>query len=410
MSRIARIGVIALALYSLLATFLVLLWEDGRFFSFTRPLVALEPVVIVEGVMGPGDGLEITAQVPIGQAAFIQSDDTIDVYAVGSKLSGGEDFRLLARNVWVVPRGRPAADLLPGTAGTTADLTTLTQMAVTLFPTEEQYAVFSAQATGAQLALSWPDGLVPEEQFVFVDDDCPLEYSVAGQYMYLSQECGAAAPADPAQSLVDQLKAARLAFNTPETMMLDETQTVELVLTPEEVAALTALPAHAPVAERAEALGLSKGLAGQTRVETTQYAAKMQAELKGIDFDVSPEGLQVKTILPNQPTKWVWEIKAKAPGEQKSLFLGVDALLVQDGKDLPPVSVEVFRATMLVNVTLWQRAVLLAGEIKAVHAAIVAVFGSVFGMIGFLWKRRRKAKAEPEPKGPLEVVVTHKTG
>ena len=208
-------------------------------------------------------------------------------------------------------------------------------------------------------------------------------------------------------SIVAELKAADMAFNRPEEMMLGQTTTVELVLAPDEVAALDQLPEDADVSMQAEAIGLSADLSGKTRVvEDVEYALKMQATLAGLDFIVDPPGPQRRTLLDDRSAKWVWTVEPKIHGPDKVLNLTVSAIVGQDGVDLPPIGIMTFSEKILVNVTLWDQAVDMAKEVTALHGVIVAVGGALIAVLGWL-RARIRADEKPDEK-PTEVIVTHK--
>lgn len=119
-------------------------------------------------------------------------------------------------------------------------------------------------------------------------------------------------------AIVSELRDADLAFNRPDEMILGQTTTVELVLAPDEVAALDQLPKDADISTRAEAIGLSADLSGTTRVvEDVEYALKMQATLAGLDFIIDPPGPQRRTLLDDRSAKWVWTVEPKSHGPRR---------------------------------------------------------------------------------------------
>lgn len=209
----------------------------------------------------------------------------------------------------------------------------------------------------------------------------------------------------PLQAVLDQLSAADLAFNRPSEMTVGEVVSIELVLSPQSVSGLATVPETASVEDRAEAVGLSEDLVGATQVVSgVRYGPQMQAELSGIDFEISPSGPQAKTVLPDQSVTWVWSVKPKAPGDAQILTLGVSALLKADGIDLPPVEIRTFTERFPVRITFWGRVVQVSSELKAVHGAVAAVGGTLVAIGLWFWKRRQK----PVAKAPLEVVLTQR--
>ncbi|MEL7079785.1 MAG: RcpC/CpaB family pilus assembly protein [Pseudomonadota bacterium] len=208
-------------------------------------------------------------------------------------------------------------------------------------------------------------------------------------------------------AIVSELRDADLAFNRPDEMILGQTTTVELVLAPDEVAALDQLPKDADISTRAEAIGLSADLSGTTRVvEDVEYALKMQATLAGLDFIIDPPGPQRRTLLDDRSAKWVWTVEPKSHGPGKVLNLTVGAIVAEGGTDLPPIAIKTFSEKILVNVTLWDQAVGLAKEVTALHGVIVAVGGALVAVLG--WLRARLRTDERADHKPAEVIVTHK--
>ncbi len=216
-----------------------------------------------------------------------------------------------------------------------------------------------------------------------------------------------AATVDPVSRILDQLQSADLAFNRPESMKIGTTTVIELVLSPQEVSALSDLPADAPVEEQADAVGLSQAREGTPRVvQGVDYALRMQAELSGSDFEISPSGPEEKTVLPNRSVRWVWSVEPTEPGPERVLTLSLSALVSQGDTDLPPVQIETFTETINVEISGWDRVVALSQEISAVHTMVAGVGATLFGIVAWLWSRRRK-EPKPEPD-PLEVIVTHR--
>lgn len=364
--------------------------------------------------------------VPSGVAGFLRPGDRVDLYGTASN----GITALVVTNVRLaqLPSGLPD----PG------QVRAALQMDMVLEPTAEQRAALDGIApdsvvtaflvgaaddvSGAALDVS-PGDLLGIEDSSGKKTSRPeltaediigilLRGEGSGKTRGLSLDPGSApSPSpDPAQALVDQLKAADLAFNRPARMTYGAAVRVELVLAPDEVSRLADLPADASTQARAEAVGLTAELAGETRVvEDVRYATRMQAVLSGPDFDVDPPGPQARTVLPDAAATWVWTVKPKAHGDDKLLTLDVQAIVERNGKDMPPAQIRVFREIVPVDITLWGRLVVMSAEIKAVHGMLAALGGTVLAGLGWLWKRR-KAQAPALGPEPLEVIVTHKSG
>ena len=364
-------------------------------------------------------GILATVVVLDAYAPYIKAGDTMDVYVWDEQGVALQNFNLIEERVRVEPlgsTGNPLHDLVPHAVPleTLLAMPGLTPIAVRLYPNGRQAGVLAMARSGALLGLNWPReatyGQSPTAQDYSVTEGfCFVHYVVSGQRRPVQVDCAdlKEPEIDPAQALIDQLKAADLAFNRPEVMAFGETVSVELVLAPETASKLDEVPADASIAEQAEAVGLSADLQGETRVvEDVRYAPQMQAELKGLDFDISPAGPQAKTVLPDQPVRWVWTVRPKAHGAHKVLTLNVDALLQQEGAALPPVEIRTFAERIDVTITPWKRVVVLASEIKVVHGALAALGGTLVAVGAWLWRRRKTA---PKETKPMQVVVTHRT-
>jgi hypothetical protein len=206
----------------------------------------------------------------------------------------------------------------------------------------------------------------------------------------LEPGAGAADPAE--EALREQFRAADIAFNAPDAMMFRQTARIELALSPQT----------SGVAPESR---LSEGLSGEiVTVEGVDYALRMQATLSGQDFEIDPEGPVARTVLSDRPTTWDWTVKPLAHGPDKPLTLRLEAVIARDGHDLPPVEIETFSATIMVEVTTWDRAVEIAKELSPLHAALVAVGGTAIVVVSWLWRLRRK----PKPTPPQKVEVMHR--
>ena len=189
-------------------------------------------------------------------------------------------------------------------------------------------------------------------------------------------------PAIP-QSMADhfesQLKAASLAFNVPERMMLNQTTTIELAIAP-------------ATQDQQAASVLSSGLSGQVVIEGTEYSLQMEARLIGEDFDI-PESRQRKLVLPNRPSKWVWQVTPRKVGEQKRITLEISALLSNPQNELSLLPVQTLQRVIVVDVTFWEKVIGGLQSLDTVQASIAGVIGlgsTVLAAIG--WFRRRKSK------------------
>jgi hypothetical protein len=241
------------------------------------------------------------------------------------------------------------------------------------------------------------------ESFLRAHPESPFAAEAVRRLTILTQtaarngEAGAIEPGSGASdraedSLRDQLRAADIAFNAPDSMMFRQTARIELALAPQS----------SGVAPESR---LSEGLSGEiVTVEGVDYALRMQATLSGQDFEIQPDGPVARTILADRPTTWDWTVRPLTHGPDKPLTLRLEAVIERDGERLPPVEIETFSATILVEVTTWDRVVEAAKELSPLHATLVAVGGTAIGVLSWLWRLRRK----PAPTPTQQVEVTHR--
>lgn len=191
----------------------------------------------------------------------------------------------------------------------------------------------------------------------------------------------------PACELCDQLATAELAFNGPRELRLGQEDTIELILAPETT-------------DAAARDGLSEGLTGDVQTATAQFALRTRATLRGPAFEIDPAGPQERTVLPDRPTSWTWTIKPTEPGENKSLTLIVESVLVQGDAQLPPVEIETFRQDIHVSVSLLQKAWIWITEANTLAIAVTGVGTLAVAVLTWLWSRRPWKKEEEDTYNP----------
>lgn len=133
-----------------------------------------------------------------------------------------------------------------------------------------------------------------------------------------------------------------LAYNAPESMRLDETVTVELLLN----------PSLSP-----EQLGEQITEGGEVVTATVEVTPRMKAELKAQDqqaFDIQPlHDTPEQLVSGTQTTEWRWWVTAKKGGLQQ-LTLVVYRLVRFEGQDYWR-EVETYRSDIEVKVTMLGR-------------------------------------------------------
>ncbi|MBC8029906.1 MAG: hypothetical protein H7Z16_07330 [Pyrinomonadaceae bacterium] len=185
---------------------------------------------------------------------------------------------------------------------------------------------------------------------------------------------GSSPAATPDSSFFSKLKGeASVVFNTPPSMKMEETKVIELLVSPsmsvEELTAKLSEP-------------------GESGTGSTPYADRMEAQLTGTGFTITPITPAIQPVEPGHITKWMWEIKPKDGGAQR-LVLSLNAVL-NDGKDR--AMVETFRRDINIKVSWSQRASGFVGGLKDMQwlwaAIIVPIAGAIYGW----WRKKQKAR------------------
>lgn len=176
---------------------------------------------------------------------------------------------------------------------------------------------------------------------------------------------------------------ANVGFQVPESMRMDETKSIELVVSPTETAE-----------------SLVQGLEEEGRKETatTRYSDRMEAKLVGTGFTITPAGPDIQPVEPGQVTRWRWQIQPKAGGTQR-LDLTLNAI-VNDGKDRKLITA--LKREIKINVTWGQRATTFLGTLKEAHWVWGALIVPIAGAIYAWWRKsgsKRRKKKTPKRKG-----------
>ena len=176
---------------------------------------------------------------------------------------------------------------------------------------------------------------------------------------------------------------AGVAYNAPETMQFGEVTAVELVLAPQRAGSrrrTCSAPTWRGVIETATGLNVRAQHAGDV------VGARLQGRSTGA---AAPDGARRHQVELDRRAAPLW------PG-QGALSSSWQALPVVAGLDvptIPPIHVETFRRKIVVDVDPWSRAVSMADDVKAVHATVVAVGGTLLAIGGWAWRRRRAAES-----------------
>ncbi len=182
------------------------------------------------------------------------------------------------------------------------------------------------------------------------------------------------------ESIISQLTMVTVAYNRPESMILDEPIDISLVLG--EV-----------VGESPE--DLLEGLPGDIEVTKTVMGRNMSAELQGAAFEVTPAGLQERLVMQSGATYWTWRVVPRSKG-QYPLTLSIYVHVGGYGDLSAPIAIQTFRDQIEVKVRAWdQVADFITEGVNPVYTLIAAVAG-ISGIVwgGFVWWRKKKWRIE----------------
>jgi hypothetical protein len=177
-------------------------------------------------------------------------------------------------------------------------------------------------------------------------------------------------------AILKQTLSASIAYNKPESMNLDQTATIELLLN----------PSLSP-----EALSTQVTETGQVASTSIQITPRMKALLIANDptaFAIQPIHDNPEQLISSKDTtKWAWLVTAKKDGTQQ-LTLVIYRLVTYEGQDYWR-EVETYKADIDVKVTLGQR--VQAFDWKWIAGIVITLIG-----IPALWRyidnRNKKVK------------------
>jgi len=176
---------------------------------------------------------------------------------------------------------------------------------------------------------------------IFHNIDDPIPIGVTATTSTITGESSVVQQLAEIDKALKNALSASIAYNVPETIKLDETVTIELLLN----------PSTSP-----EELAEQVIESGQVETSTIEVTPRMRAELIAQD-----DGLEVKAldddpeqlISGTETTKWTWFVTAKEEGLHR-LTLVIYRLVNVDGEDYWR-KVESYREAVEVEVTLGQR-------------------------------------------------------
>ena len=167
------------------------------------------------------------------------------------------------------------------------------------------------------------------------------------------------------------MSSANIAFNSPQTLNLDDTAEIQLLLS---------------LKKSVEELRREITSPGPTEGAVVKVANRMQARLTGSDFQITAITPEEQAIGSNGTVQWKWEIKPLSVGRH-NLHLTLTAIFNVDGATTRR-SIRTFDRTIDVEVTRGQ---VVAGFIKNNWQWLWAAI--LLPVAGWLWKRWASKKS-----------------
>lgn len=186
---------------------------------------------------------------------------------------------------------------------------------------------------------------------------------------------------DDAMSEVDRKLAAlplgNIAFNTPETVPLGDTATIELLVSMKEAEEQLRQHIH--------------GIGG---VETAriQLSDQMEAKVTGLGFRIEPITPERQAVSHTQETKWRWQIEP-TKSDTLELNLTLSALIKIDGEPSAR-AIRTFEKTIVVKVPFGQRVVnAMSNNVELLTSVVlIPIAGGTWRYV----RKRKRGKPAPE--------------
>jgi hypothetical protein len=174
--------------------------------------------------------------------------------------------------------------------------------------------------------------------------------------------------------ILESMDLGNIAFNTPESMNLEETATIQLKLS-----------SAASIDELKRAIEVP----GPKEGARIRVSDRMEAKLEGDDFTIKPLTHEIQAISRRETTEWMWAVKPTSAGPHK-LYLAVSALLLVDGQ-VTPRTIRTFGKEIKVQVHWHQRAAAFINKNWQWLWTTLLV-----PVVGWIWKNKKRTKSIPE--------------
>jgi hypothetical protein len=174
-------------------------------------------------------------------------------------------------------------------------------------------------------------------------------------------------PPNNVDILLNEMEFAAIAFNAPETINIDDSPQIQLILSiSETVDVIKQL-----IIEEGKKIGA-----------TIKVSNRMEARLSGYMFQITAITPEIQAVSKSQPTEWKWEVYPKEEG-QHNLHLTLTALLEIDGNSTPR-AIRTFSKMIEVDITTTQKFErFFMKNWQWLWAAIL------IPVAGWLWKQRK---------------------
>lgn len=182
------------------------------------------------------------------------------------------------------------------------------------------------------------------------------------------------APRDRIQSidrLLEQMDVGRIAFNAPDSINVNDTAIIHLVL---------------GVSQEMEELKQRIEAEGDRVGDDVRVSDRMEARLTGPSFAITAITPELQAVSQTQITEWRWEVEPQRVGSY-SLHLTLSAIISLDGTSVPR-AIRTFDKVIEVEVTWPQRVSSFVGNNWQWLWAAVLV-----PLAGWFWRNKKKSKA-----------------
>jgi hypothetical protein len=182
---------------------------------------------------------------------------------------------------------------------------------------------------------------------------------------------------------LDALPLGNIAFNTPESIPLGHTATIELLASLKEA--------------EAELRQSVRGIGAVESAHDIKLSNQMEAKVTGLGFRIEPITPERQAVSHTQETRWRWQIEP-TKSDALELNLTLSALIKIDGESSTR-TLRTFEKTILVNVPLGQRIATAMNDNFELITTVVLI-----PVAGGTWRyvrnRKRRQSSSPDETQP----------